>query len=102
MFARLGEKPECKFVGLVSGAELDFDWFVAELGKCVVHFSIEDEGRVGVEFFLELEEMGLGTCPRARLIHGENEHIAAGVIGECIEHSRVCDPVGSQAFGYHW
>lgn len=102
MFARLREEAEREFIRLVRRAKLDFDGFVAELRKRIVHLAIEDERRVGVEFFLELEEMRLGTGPRARLIHRKHKHVATRIVGECVEHSRVCDAVGSQTFGNHW
>jgi len=47
----LVEEAEREGIGLVAGAELDFDRLADELGERLGHFAVEDEGGVGVEFF---------------------------------------------------
>jgi len=85
----LVEEAEGEGVGLVAGAELDFDRLAYELGECLGHFAVEDEGGVGVEFFLKLEDVGFVASPRARLIHREHERVAAFVVGEGVEDGGV-------------
>ena len=70
-------------------AELDFDGLADELGERFGHFAVENEGRVGVEFFLELLELAFVALPRAALIHGKDEEVAALVVGEGVEHAGV-------------
>ena len=68
-------------------AELDFDGLAVEMREGLGHFAVENEGRVGVEFFLELLELAFVAIPRTALIHGENEEVAAFVVGEGVEHA---------------
>ena len=75
--------------GLVAGAELDFDGLAGEPGEGFCHFAVEDEGGVGVEFFLKLEDVRFVAGPGARLIHGQDEHVAAFVVGEGVEDGGV-------------
>ena len=85
----LVEEAEREGVGLVAGAELDFDRLADELGECLGHFAVEDEGGVGVEFFLKLEDVRFVAGPGARLIHREHECVAAFVVGEGVEDGWV-------------
>ena len=85
----LVEEAEREGVGLVAGAELDFDRLADELGECLGHFAVEDEGGVGVEFFLKLEDVRLLAGPGTGLIHGQDESIAAFVVGEGVEDGWV-------------
>ncbi len=87
----LVEEAEGEGVGLVAGSELDFHGFADELGECLGHFAIEDEGGVGVEFFLKLEDVGFVAGPGARLIHREHEGVAAFVVGEGVENGGVLE-----------
>ena len=83
------EESKRKGVGLVAGAELDFDRFADELGECLGHFAVEDEGGVGVEFFLKLEDVRFVAGPRTGFIHRKHERVAAFVVGEGVEDGWV-------------
>ncbi len=99
------EEAEREGVGLVAGAELDFDRLADELGECLGHFAVEDEGGVGVEFFLKLEDVRFLAGPGARLIHGQDEGIAAFVVGEGVEDGGVLEAhraAGSSGGGAHF
>ena len=85
----LVEESEREGVGLVAGAELDFDRLADELGECLGHFAVEDEGGVGVEFFLKLEDVSFVAGPRTGFIHRKHESIAAFVVGEGVEDGWV-------------
>jgi hypothetical protein len=89
LLAGLLEKAEGEGIGLVACAELDFSGLADEMRKRLGHLAIEEEGGVGVEFFLELVELALVAVPRPGLIHGEDEQVAALVVGKGVEHSRV-------------
>ena len=99
----LVEEAEREGVGLVAGAELDFDRLADELGECLGHFAVEDEGGVGVEFFLKLEDVRFVAGPGARLIHREHERVAAFVVGEGVEDGGVLEThwaAGSSGCGF--
>lgn len=105
LVAGLGEEAEGDLAGFVDGAELDFDAFAAELRERLVHFPIEDERGVGVQLFLELVDLLFPAVPRPRFVHCKHKHIAARVVGKCIEHAGMSEPhrAGGQAFvGNHW
>ncbi len=98
---------------MVARAELDFDGLSDELRERLGHFTIENERRVGVEFFLELVELALVALPWTAFIHGENEEVAALVVREGVENAGVGEAhragggVGrvhgfQAAFGNHW
>jgi len=87
----LAEEPEHQGIRLVAGAELDFHRFADELGKRIGHLAIENEGGISIELFLKLKDMGLVASPRAGLIHGQHKGVAAFIMGEGIEHSRVLE-----------
>ena len=82
-------------------AKLDFDRLVRVLGKRFRHFSIENEGRIGVELVLELEKLGFPAGPRARLIHREHKGFAARVVSERVQDTRVGDSFWRYALGNH-
>ena len=73
-------------------AELDFDRFTGILREGFGHFSVQNEGRVGVEFFLKLEDLLVLFSPRPRFIHGKNKKVAAAIVGKGIKHTRVLQP----------
>ena len=87
----LAEEPEHQGIRLVTGAELDFDGFADELGKRISHLAIENEGGISIELLLKLKDMGLVASPRAGLIHGQDEGVAAFIMGEGIEDGRVLE-----------
>ena len=58
-------------------AKLDFDRFASILWEGFGHLTVQNEGSVGVEFFLELEDLLVLFSPWSRLIHGKNEQVAA-------------------------
>lgn len=87
----LAQEPEHQGIRLVTGAELNFDGLADELGKRISHFAIENEGGISIELFLKLKDMGLVASPRAGLIHGKHEGVAALIMGEGIEDSRVLE-----------
>ena len=76
---------------LMASAKLDFNWFAKELRKGVGHFTIKDERRVGIQFFLKLKELVLSTSPWASLIHRKDKQVAALVVGKGVEDGRVGD-----------
>lgn len=113
LLAGLLEQAERKRVGLVAGAELDFDRLASELREGLGHFAVEDEGGVGVKFFLELVQLSLVAIPRAAFIHREHKEVAAFIVGEGVEYAgmreahRAGGGVGRvhglyTAFGNHW
>lgn len=86
------EEAEGERAWLVPGAELDFHGFAEKLGKRLGHFSVENERSVGVQFFLELEELVLTAGPWTGFIHGKHEQVAALVVGEGVEDGGMGDP----------
>ena len=68
-------------------AELNLNGLIDELGERIGHFTVENEGGVGVEFFLELMKLAFVALPWAALIHGKNEEVSALVVSECVKHA---------------
>lgn len=77
---------------LVGGAQLDADRLAEQVGEVFLHLPVEDEGDIGVQLLLKLEELELPVLPGARLEHGEHEEILAGVMGKGVEHPRPLNP----------
>ena len=48
--------------------------------------AIEEEGNVGVELLLQLEELKFGIIPRPRLMHREEHFVALRIVREKIDH----------------
>ena len=86
------QKLHCSLRRLVGGAQLDADGLAEQVGEVFLHLPVEDEGDVGVQLLLKLEELELPMLPGARLEHGEHEEILAGVVGKGVEHPRPLDP----------
>ena len=82
-------------IGFMACAELNFYFFISVLREGFRHLAVKDEGGVGVEFFLKLEDLLLVAIPLPCFIHGENKHIAAPIVGKRVENSRVGDSHGA-------
>ena len=92
LLAGLLKEAEGQRVGKMSRAELDLDGLTGILRERFGHFSVQNERRVGVEFFLKLEDLLVLFSPWSRLIHGKNEKVAAAIVGKGIKHSCVLQP----------
>jgi len=80
------QKSKGPFRWLEGGAKLDPDRLFREMGESLLHFPVQDEGDIGVEFFLELVELPLPVFPRAGFKHCQDKEILPRVVGEGIEH----------------
>lgn len=85
------EETERPLGGLKGGSELDADGLAEEMGKVVPHLPVEDEGDVGIELLLQLEELEFAMLPGTGLEHGEHEDILAGIVGKGVEHPGTLD-----------
>ena len=92
LLAGLLKEAEGQRVGKMSRAELDLDGLTGILRERFGHFSVQNEGSVGVELFLKLEDLLVFFSPRSCLIHGKNEKVAAAIVGKGIKHTRVLKP----------
>ena len=77
--------------GFVDRAEFNADRLSFQMGEVFLHLAVEDEGDVGIEFFLELPELALPVLPGTGLEHRQHEDVLARVVGEGVEHSRALD-----------
>lgn len=73
----------------VRRAKLDLHRLVAELRESLRHFSIEDEGEVGVHLVLKLGQLLFATGPFASFVHGEYDLIRGGIEGHGIENRGI-------------
>jgi len=80
-------------VRLMHRAQLNLDGFSDELREGLDHFSIKDEGKIGVEFFLKLMELGLIALPGTVFIHGENELVRSGIVGKGVKNAGIFESV---------
>lgn len=85
------QKAQGTLRGFEGGAQLDADRLAEEMGKVFLHLAVEDEGDVGVELLLKLEQLALPMLPRAGLEHGEDQDILTGVVRKCIKHPGPLD-----------
>ena len=92
LLAGLLKQAEGQGIGKVPRAELNFDRFASILREGFGHLTVQNERRVGVEFFLKLEDLLVLFSPWSRLIHGKNEKVAAAIVGKGIKHSCVLQP----------
>ena len=86
------QKIERFLVGHLRATQLDSRWFTDEFRMRVGHFPIEQEGNVGIEFFLELKQ------PQVRAVPLWLREVPAGAlclrIARCAERARNT-PAGS-------
>ena len=87
------DKSERFGMGIVQGAQLNFDRLGSQFGKTLLKFSVKDEGDVGIQLLLELEELQLLPCPRTSFVHGEHNLIGASVVCQRIENTRMFQTV---------
>jgi len=57
---------------LGSRTQFDANRLPYEMGEVFFHFSIQDEGDIGIKLFLKLKELAFSVFPGARLKHGED------------------------------
>ena len=95
MFANTTDELERFCIGIVGGAQLDFDRFGGKVRKALLKFSIQNKGQIGIKLLLQLEELELLPCPGTDLVHGKNNLIGASVVRQCIENTGVFQTI-------HW
>ena len=70
----------------LSATQLDSRGFAGQLRMRLCQFAIEQKRNVSVELLLHLEQLQIGTFPRARFVHREEHFIALRIVGEKIDH----------------
>jgi len=60
-----------------------------QLRKGLLHFAIQCEGQISIEFFLELKELMLASFPWTVFIHGHHQFSLTGIVGKGIHDARV-------------
>ena len=87
LLANTADKLERSGIGIVHGAQLNFDRFRRQVGKALLKFSVKNEGDIGIKLLLQLEELELLACPRTHLVHGKNQLIGASVVCERVKNT---------------
>lgn len=62
-----------------------------QVGEVFLHFTIQYEGDVGIELFLELIELLLAKFPGAGLEHRQDKDILTSIVGKGIQHAGSLD-----------
>ncbi len=85
------QEPERPFGRFMRSAQLDPDWLAKQMGKVILHFTIQNEGDIGIKLLLKLKQLKLSMFPRTSFEHRQNQNILTGVMGKGIEHSGTLD-----------
>jgi hypothetical protein len=81
-------------------AQLDARFFPRQLGMRARHFTIENEGSIGVEFLLKFVQLLVAAVPGPRLIHDQQNFAPHLIEGEKIDNAGVHYATGRQRSGF--
>jgi len=86
------KEAHCFLGRFLASTEFDPHGFSLKMGKIFLHLAVQDEGDIGIQLFLELEELSLSMLPGTGLEHRKHQDILAGVVGKGVQHTGPLDP----------
>ncbi len=76
-------------IGILQAFKLQADFFLSELRIGFGHFSVEREGKIGVQLFLELKQLKIRAVPRPFLDNNEGYLVGLRVMSQKINYVGV-------------